>query len=229
MTGPEGHQVGLVSIPGGVNIFDPNQNEGKPRRLIRFDTGSGRTLGRTEISGLSDPVALEPGRHARADARQSRPSPSRRLLDHRHEPRRRHEAVRQGAIRRRESRGLGRFPDARPGLDREPGRSARALVAARLQGRVRGRSAPAREHPCSAPDGSTWPRTWAARSGSSIPRAASSWARPRHPRRPHRARPTSRARRSSPMARGSWRSSAGSRSSAGTWRPARSPRTFPSP
>ena len=60
MTGPEGHQVGLVSIPGGVNIFDPNQNEGKPRRLIRFDTGSGRTLGRTEISGLSDPVALSP-------------------------------------------------------------------------------------------------------------------------------------------------------------------------
>ena len=56
----DGHQVGLVSIPGGVNPFDPNQNEGKPRRLIRFDSLSGRTLGRTEISGLSDPVALSP-------------------------------------------------------------------------------------------------------------------------------------------------------------------------
>jgi hypothetical protein len=59
-TGLDGHQVGLVSIPGGVNAFDPNQNEGKPRRLIRFDSLSGRTLGRTELTGLSDPVALSP-------------------------------------------------------------------------------------------------------------------------------------------------------------------------
>jgi hypothetical protein len=60
LTGLDGHQVGLVSIPGGVNPFDPNQNEGKPRRLIRFDSLSGRTLGRTELTGLSDPVALSP-------------------------------------------------------------------------------------------------------------------------------------------------------------------------
>jgi hypothetical protein len=60
LTAMDGHQVGLVSIPGGVNPFDPNQNEGKPRRLIRFDSLSGRTLGRTELTGLSDPVALSP-------------------------------------------------------------------------------------------------------------------------------------------------------------------------
>ncbi len=60
LTGQDGHQVGLVSIPGGVNPFDPNQNEGKPRRMIRFDTSTGRILGRTELSGLSDPVALSP-------------------------------------------------------------------------------------------------------------------------------------------------------------------------
>jgi hypothetical protein len=59
-TGPEGHQVGLVSIPGGMNAFDPNQNEGKPRRLIRFDSLSGKILGRTELAGLCDPLALSP-------------------------------------------------------------------------------------------------------------------------------------------------------------------------
>ena len=60
LTGLDGHQVGLVSIPGGVNAFDPNQNEGKPRRLIRFDSLSGRILGRTELTGLCDPLALSP-------------------------------------------------------------------------------------------------------------------------------------------------------------------------
>jgi WD40 repeat protein len=60
LTGPEGHQVGLVNIPGGLNAFDPNQNEGKPRRLIRFDSQTGKTLGRTELPGLCDPLALSP-------------------------------------------------------------------------------------------------------------------------------------------------------------------------
>ena len=60
LTGMEGHQGALVSIPGGANAFDPNQNEGKPRRLLRFDALSGRILGRSELTGLSDPVALSP-------------------------------------------------------------------------------------------------------------------------------------------------------------------------
>jgi hypothetical protein len=60
LTGLEGHQVGLVSIAGGASPFDPNQNEGKPRRLIRFDSLSGRTLGHAELTGLSDLVAISP-------------------------------------------------------------------------------------------------------------------------------------------------------------------------
>jgi len=60
LSGMDGHQVALVSIPGGTNAFDPNQNEGKPRRLIRFDSLSGRILGRAELNGLCDPVALSP-------------------------------------------------------------------------------------------------------------------------------------------------------------------------
>ena len=60
LSGMDGHQVALVSIPGGANAFDPNQNEGKPRRLLRFDSLTGRILGRTELTGLSDPVALSP-------------------------------------------------------------------------------------------------------------------------------------------------------------------------
>jgi WD40 repeat protein len=60
LTGLEGHQIGLVSVPGGASVQDPNQNEGKPRRLVRFDSLSGRTLGRTELTGLSDLVALSP-------------------------------------------------------------------------------------------------------------------------------------------------------------------------
>jgi hypothetical protein len=57
-SGPEGHQVALVTIPGGTNPFDPNQNDGKPRRLIRFDSQTGRAVGRTELTPLSDPLAL---------------------------------------------------------------------------------------------------------------------------------------------------------------------------
>ena len=60
LSGMDGHQVALVSIPGGANAFDPNQNEGKPRRLIRFDSHSGRILGRAELTGLSDPLSLSP-------------------------------------------------------------------------------------------------------------------------------------------------------------------------
>jgi WD40 repeat protein len=59
LTGTDGHQAALVSIPG-ANVFDPSQNEGKPRRLLRFDSLSGRTLSRIEISGLCDPLALSP-------------------------------------------------------------------------------------------------------------------------------------------------------------------------
>jgi WD40 repeat protein len=59
-SGPEAHQVALVSIPGGTNPFDPNQNDGKPRRLFRFDSQTGRALGRAELTALGDPVALSP-------------------------------------------------------------------------------------------------------------------------------------------------------------------------
>ncbi|QEH37264.1 hypothetical protein OJF2_58510 [Aquisphaera giovannonii] len=56
----EGHQLALVSIAGGGNPFDPNKDEGKPRRLIRFDITSGRVLGRIELSPFVDPIALSP-------------------------------------------------------------------------------------------------------------------------------------------------------------------------
>ncbi len=53
--------IGVFSLPGGINVFDPNQNEAKPRRLDLFDLGTGRIAGRMELPNLVDPAAISPG------------------------------------------------------------------------------------------------------------------------------------------------------------------------
>ncbi len=59
-SGPAGHTLALVTIAGGGNPFDPSKDEGKARRLLRFDSASGRSLGRIELSPSVDPMALSP-------------------------------------------------------------------------------------------------------------------------------------------------------------------------
>jgi RNA polymerase sigma factor (sigma-70 family) len=57
---PSSGQVAIVSIPGGFNAFDPNQNEGKSRVVDRYDLTTSKLLGRAELPGIIDPIALSP-------------------------------------------------------------------------------------------------------------------------------------------------------------------------
>jgi WD40 repeat protein len=52
--------VGVFSLPGGLNVFDPNQNEAKPRRLELYALANGRPAGKLELPNLVDPVAISP-------------------------------------------------------------------------------------------------------------------------------------------------------------------------
>lgn len=53
-------QVAVVCLPGGFNPFDQNQNEGKPREVHRYDLANGKLLGRTQLPGVTDPIAVSP-------------------------------------------------------------------------------------------------------------------------------------------------------------------------
>lgn len=57
---PSAAKVAIVCLPGGFNAFDPNQNEGKPREVHRYDLIAGKLIGRTELPGVTDPIALSP-------------------------------------------------------------------------------------------------------------------------------------------------------------------------
>ncbi|MDR3637593.1 MAG: PQQ-binding-like beta-propeller repeat protein [Isosphaeraceae bacterium] len=52
--------AGVYSLPGGINVFDPNQNEAKPRRLELYTLANGRSAGQVELPNLVDPVTISP-------------------------------------------------------------------------------------------------------------------------------------------------------------------------